>query len=74
MDAIISPAGPKQWTIYEKETKAPLGFVEQTSNGFMVIAGTNNRLSGISFGPYHTRRGAMAAIAGKLGGNCDVGF
>jgi hypothetical protein len=55
VDATISHSGPKEWTICEKPGGKRLGTVQQTDNGFMVLAERDNFLTGISLGPYPTK-------------------
>jgi hypothetical protein len=73
VDAVISPSGPKQWTIYEKPGDRELGIIVQDGNNFTIQAYKDNMLTGVSLGQYSSKEDAMAAIGAKIGGNCSVG-
>jgi hypothetical protein len=73
-DAVITPSGPNQWTIYEKRGAKPIGvLVMQPDNTFIVHALDADFLEGV-FGPYASKPEVTLAIALAIGGNCRFGI
>lgn len=73
MDVVINPSGNMQWSVYKEGTANELGIVEQSANGFVVLADRDNFLTGVSLALYASKQEAMDAIASKVGGTCSVG-
>jgi len=72
-DAVITPSGPKQWTIYEKPGEKLIGvLVMQPDNTFIVHSLDADFLQGV-FGPYASKPEVTVAIAQAIGGNCRFG-
>ena len=73
-DAVITPSGPNQWTIYEKPGEKPIGvLVMQPDNTFIVQSLEADVLQGV-FGPYASKPEVSLAIAQAIGGNCRFGI
>ena len=73
-DAVITPSGPKQWTIYEKPGEKLIGvLVMQPDNTFIVHSLDADFLQGV-FGPYASKPEVTVAIARAIGGNCRFGI
>lgn len=73
-DAVITPSGPKQWTIYEKPGEKLIGvLVMQPDNTFIVHPLDADFLQGV-FGPYASKPEVIVAIAQAIGGNCRFGI
>ena len=73
-DAVITPSGPKQWTIYEKPGERQIGIlVMQPDNTFIVHSLDADFLQGV-FGPYASKPEVTVAIAQAIGGNCRFGI
>ena len=73
-DAVITPSGPKQWTIYEKPGEKLIGvLVMQPDNTFIVHSLDADFLQGV-FGPYASKPEVTVAIAQAIGGNCRFGI
>jgi hypothetical protein len=73
-DAVITPSGPKQWTIYEKPGEKLIGvLVMQPDNTFIVHPLDADFLQGV-FGPYASKPEVTVAIAQAMGGNCRFGI
>ena len=73
VDVTIRPSRPTTWDIEEKDADSRLlGTIVQSGNTFLVMAGKDNILTGISLGPYPSKEDAMDAIGKSLGGTCEV--
>jgi hypothetical protein len=73
-DAVVTPSGPKQWTIYEKLGERQIGIlVMQPDNTFIVHSLDADFLQGV-FGPYASKPEVTVAIAQAIGGNCRFGI
>ena len=73
-DAVITPSGPKQWTIYEKPGEKLIGvLVMQPDNTFIVHSLDSDFLQGV-FGPYASKPEVTVAIAQAIGGDCRFGI
>lgn len=73
-DAVITPSGPNQWTIYEKPGEKPIGvLVMQPDNTFIVQSLEADVLQGV-FGPYASTPEVSLAIVQAIGGNCRFGI
>jgi hypothetical protein len=74
VDAVITPSGPKQWTISELPDQKELGLIIRSDDKFTVIAGMDNFLTGVLLGPYSSMEEARDAIAEAIGGDCSFGI
>lgn len=73
VDSTIRPSGPTTWDIEERASDGKLlGTLVQSGNKFLVMAGKDNPLTGVSLGPYASKEDAMDAIGKWLSGTCEV--